>query len=107
MITDSTIRTASSGTAWKTTVMRGYIKKTALDATQYGQGAFKLTFKNAAGTEYDFYYNVDAEAPSASLAVDADDLILDRELLDNVLKAIWQTGTVDEFEEVRDGQGVW
>lgn len=107
MITSSTVRTASSGTAWKTTTMRGYVYKTALDETQYGEGAYKLTFKDAAGTEYDFFYNIDSEAPSAALAVDATNLVLSKELLGHVLTAVWQSGQAEEFEQVRDGEGSW
>ena len=39
MITENSVRIAQDGTAWKTPLMLGYIKKTVLDAGTHGENA--------------------------------------------------------------------
>ena len=94
------IRYAADGTAWKTPSMRGYVKKTVLDATTYGDDAFKLSFVKANGTAYDFYFDNGTGTSSASLT-------LDYELLGHILNSNWQQGTAAEFEAARGGTGTW
>lgn len=113
MITINQLRTASSGTAWKTASMRGYLFKTSLDAATYGTGAFTLTFRKATNSggnpqDYVFYFNVDTTASSAAAAAtSATNLILDEELLGHVLNSQWQISTQDDCESARDGGGNW
>lgn len=113
MITDTTLRGAPGGTAWKTSSMRGYLFKTALDSETYGAGAYTLTFRkaaddNGAPVDYVFYFNVDAEASAeAAAAESADGLVLDAELLGHILKATWLSGAAADFEAVRSGTGDW
>jgi len=94
------IRYASDGTAWKTPSMRGYVKKTVLDAETYGDNAFKLTFVKANGTAYDFFWDNGTGTSSSSLT-------LDYELLGHILNSNWQQGTASEFEAARGGTGTW
>ena len=113
MISDTLLRSAASGTAWKTSSMRGYLFKTALNATTYGTGAYTLTFRKAENdngnpVDYVFYFNVDATASEAAAAVeDADDLVLDSELLGHILKSNWMQGTAADYESARTGGGGW
>jgi hypothetical protein len=100
MINKSTVEFAADGTAWKTTTMRGYIKKTVLDEATHGEKSFKLTFVKADGSEDDFYFG-------NGTGVSSSDLILDQELLNHILVSQWQSGTVGDFEQIRDGNGVW
>lgn len=118
MITDMQIRTAADGTAWKTSTMRGYLFKTALDAEIYGQGAYTLTFRegsdyNGNPVDYVFYFNVDNDVLTAYnaahstsyTATDSTSLKLLKELLLHILNSQWQQGKKDDFELVRDGTG--
>lgn len=117
MFTDTQLRTAANKTAWKTTSMRGFAFKTVLDAATYGDGAYTLTFREGANdtsgstpvpVDYTFYFNVDPTKSEAAAAVsDADDLVLDTELLGHVLKSSWMQGTYDDFEAARGGTGKW
>lgn len=100
MIDIDQIRYAADGTAWKTPAMRGYVKKTALDADTYGEGAFKLTFVKANGTAYDFFWDNGTGTSSSSLT-------LDRELLGHILNSNWQQGTAADYEAARGGTGTW
>jgi hypothetical protein len=109
MITQSQLAAASSGTAWKTASMRGYLKKTALDAATYGTGAYKLTFREAANddgspVDHDFYFNVDTTVYTSPIPNDTT-LVLDFELLRHVLTANWQTSTAEDCEAARVGTG--
>ena len=108
MIDINTTKYAADGTAWKTDSMTGYVKKTALDAETYGDGAYKLTFVNASGTSYDFYFDVDATASAtAAAATDASNLVLTGELLRHVLNATWKSGRTADYEAARSGGGTW
>lgn len=113
MITINQLRAASSGTAWKTSSMRGYLFKTSLDAETYGTGAFTLTFRKAANyqdnpVDYVFYFNVDQTASAtAAAATSATNLILGEELLGHILNSQWQTSTQADCESARDGSGDW
>jgi len=111
MINPSTIQYAASGTAWKTSSMKGFIYKTVLAAETYGEGAYKLTFRKAANVngnpvDYDFYFNVDTSVYTGTIP-DATDLVLDKELLGHILDTNWIAGTVDEYEAARTGNGTW
>lgn len=100
MISKTQVEAARTGTAWKTATMRGYVKKTVLDEAAYGEDSYKLTFVKADGTEYDFYFHNTSGEDSTTLN-------LDGELLDHILNPYWQTGDVETFEQVRDGEGAW
>ena len=106
MINISTTESAKTGKAWKTRAMKGYLKKTALDAATYGAGAYKLTFKNASGTEYDFYFNVDTTVYTGTIP-NATNLVLDAELLGHILNDSWLSGDAADFEAARAGNGTW
>ena len=106
MVSKSSIENASGGRAWKTASMKGYVKKTALDAATYGTGAYKLTFVKAAGTEYDFYFNVDTSVYTSAIP-NAANLTLDAELLGHMLTESWQAGTAADYETARSGGGTW
>lgn len=107
MITQNTVDIAKDGSAWKTVTMRGYWKKTTLDAEKFGKNAFKLTIVKAAGEEYDFYFNLDTSLPDAQVAIDSTGVELDGELLRHLLTSQWQNGTADDYEIVRGGAGEW
>ena len=113
MITDTQLKSAATNTAWKTTSMRGFLFKTALDADTYGTGAYTLTFRegaNVGGSPVDhvFYFDVDATKSATAAAVeDADDLLIDAELLRHILKGSWMQGTYADFEAARGGTGKW
>ena len=117
MFTDAQLRTAANKTAWKTTSMRGFAFKTVLDAATYGDGAYTLTFREGANdtsgstpvpVDYTFYFNVDPTKSETAAAVsDADDLVLDTELLGHILKSSWMQGTYDDYEAARGGTGKW
>ena len=108
MIDKNVIDYATDGTAWKTDRMNGYVKKTVLDAETYGDGAYKLTFVNASGTNYDFYFNVDSTASAtAAAATDANNLTLTGELLGHILESSWNSGRASDYEDARDGGGSW
>ena len=106
MIGKSTLANASNNTAWKTASMKGYVKKTNLDAATYGTGAYKLTFVKAGGTSYDFYFNVDTTVWTSAIP-NASDLVLDAELLEHLLNDRWTSGTAAEYEAARSGGGTW
>ena len=114
MFTQSTVKSASSGTAWKTDSMRGYAFKTALNAETYGAGAYTLTFREAENdngnpVDHVFYFDVNPAASATAASVtDADDLLLDKELLGHVLTSSWNVGTAADFETARvGGGGTW
>lgn len=108
MIDTNTIQYAADGAAWKTDSMTGYVKKTVLDEETYGEGAYKLTFVNASGTTYDFYFDVDPTASAtAAAATDAANLTLTGELLRHVLNASWKSGRASDYESARSGGGTW
>ena len=109
MITITQLKVARSGTAWKTSTMRGYLFKTALDAETWGDGAYKLTFREAENdngqpVDHDFYFDVNTAVYTGTIPNDTT-LILDIELLGHILNASWQTSTADECELARIGSG--
>lgn len=100
MITENSIRIAQDGTAWKTPLMLGYIKKTVLDAATHGENAYKLTFVKKDGSEYPFFFD-------NGTGVSATNLILDKDLLKNLLISNWSTGKAEVFEQARGTPTVW
>lgn len=100
MITETMVRVAKDGTAWKTSTMKGYLKKTTLDEATYGEKAFKLTFVKADGTEYDFFFDNGTGQNSSNL-------MLDIELLKHILNSLWQSADAATYEQVRAGDGIW
>ena len=61
---------------------------------------YKIVFVKRDGTSYNFFYN--------SESVSADNLILDKTLLDHILASDWIEGAADDFEDARsDSGGVW
>ena len=112
MLTASQLKTAANNTAWKTTTMRGYLFKTVLDADTYGTSAYTLTFREAENSDsnpvdYVFYFDLDMTKAASQSAVQGE-VDLDFELLGHILTANWQTGTKDDFELARVGNGgVW
>ncbi len=106
MINLSTIESAKNGKAWKTRAMKGYLKKTTLAAETWGEGAYKVTFVNASGTEYDFYFNVGTTVYTGTIP-NAANLTLDMELLGHILNDSWFSGEAADFEQARGGTGTW
>lgn len=100
MINKTTVEAAKDGAAWKTSTMRGYIKKTVLDPATYGERAYKLTFIKADGAEFDFYFDNGTGENST-------ELMLDIELLNHLLNPQWQSANASIFEQVRGGTGIW
>lgn len=118
MITQMQIKTAADATAWKTSTMRGYLFKTALNPEIYGAGAYTLTFREAANhngqpVDHVFYFDVDAATLAAYntahstswTATDSTSLSLLKELLLHILDSNWTSGKKSDFELVRDGSG--
>lgn len=92
------IQNLSDGMAAKRPSWGGYVKKTV---TETSTGAYTLTFKNRAGTEYVYTWNGTAwSAPSTPLSVDA-------EIMAAMAASDWIAGSVADFEAARSGSGVW
>lgn len=100
MISKTSVDAAKDGAAWKTSTMRGYLKKTVLDPETYGERAYKLTFVKADGSEYEFYFD-------NGTGKNATNLVLDIELLGHILNSQWQSADAAVYEQVRGGTGVW
>ena len=109
MLTSTQLKVAQSGTAWKTNTMRGYLFKTALTAETWGDGAYKLTFREAENdngqpVDHDFYFDVDTSVYTGTIPND-ETLMLDYELLGHVLNASWQSSSAADCEIARVGSG--
>ena len=95
---DNAVENLRDGYAAKRPSWGGYVKKVVTDADD---GAYKLTFKNRAGTEYEYTYNGTAwTAPATTVPFDT-------EMLEAMLADDWQTGTTAAFESARSGSGTW
>mgnify|MGYP007037218321 FL=1 len=100
MVRDSSVRIAQDGAAWKAPMMSGYLKKTMLDAETHGKGAYKITFVKKDGSEFDFFFD-------NGTGISANNLILDKDLLENLLVADWASGKAADFEAARINPTEW
>lgn len=108
----SSVKSAATGTAWKTAEMRGYVKKTVPDGA--APGAFNLDFVQADGDAYRFawdgskftYSGYVAHGSSGALGtgspVSGTALPFDAFLLGLAMgSASWEAGTADAYDAGR------
>lgn len=99
MVLMSQVKSAAPGSTWKTSRMRGFLRKSVPDNAP--AGTFNLVFTKAGGSTVTY-----SVSSAGVITAPSSPLVLDAELL-GLLMSSWALVDPDDADAVRAGGGTW